>query len=130
MLIICYDDFISSMNPFVQWKNKKGIPTEIVPVSTIGNTVNDLQDYINNYYYNNGLTYLLLVGDAAHYLHRLAGQVINLGFSDADILCEELISAYEKGYSINSYRVLKSYELRRKSRIWIGSNKKSQFCNR
>jgi 2-octaprenylphenol hydroxylase len=58
---------------------------------------------------------VVVVGDAAHSLHPLAGQGINLGFSDADILCEELISAYEKGYSINSYRVLKSYELRRKS---------------
>ncbi len=58
---------------------------------------------------------VVVVGDAAHSLHPLAGQGINLGFSDADILCEELISAYKKGYSINSYRVLKSYELRRKS---------------
>ena len=78
MLIICYDDFISSMNPFVQWKNKKGIPAEIVPVSTIGNTVNDLQDYINNYYYNNGLTYLLLVGDAA----QIPTHIVNGSASD------------------------------------------------
>ena len=63
--------------------------------------------------YTSGLT--VLIGDAAHSIHPLAGQGINLGLADADILCEELISAYKKGYSINSYRVLKSYELRRKS---------------
>ena len=58
---------------------------------------------------------VVVVGDAAHSIHPLAGQGINLGFADADILCEEIITAFEKGYSIGSYRVLKKYELRRKS---------------
>ena len=58
---------------------------------------------------------VVVVGDAAHSLHPLAGQGINLGFADADILCEEIIEAYNKGFSIGSYRVLKKYELRRKS---------------
>jgi hypothetical protein len=40
----------------------KGIPTEIVPVSEIGNA-NDIKTYITNYYKNNGLTFVLLVGD-------------------------------------------------------------------
>jgi 2-octaprenylphenol hydroxylase len=58
---------------------------------------------------------IVVVGDAAHSLHPLAGQGINLGFADAEILCEELISAHQKGYSISSYRVLKKYEMRRKT---------------
>ena len=56
MLIISYDDFMDEMAPFVEWKNKKGIPTEIVGLNSIGNTANDMQDYIDNYYYDNGLT--------------------------------------------------------------------------
>jgi 2-octaprenylphenol hydroxylase len=58
---------------------------------------------------------VVVVGDAAHSIHPLAGQGINLGFADADILCEEIIEAFKKGYSIGSYRVLKKYEIRRKS---------------
>ena len=58
---------------------------------------------------------IVVVGDAAHSIHPLAGQGINLGFADADILCEEIIEAFKKGYSIGSHRVLKKYEIRRKS---------------
>ena len=64
MLIITYDTFYNAMIPFVQWKNLKGIPTEMVNVSTIGNA-NAIKTYIANYYNTKGLTFVLLVGDAA-----------------------------------------------------------------
>ena len=47
MLVICYDDFMDAMVPFVSWKNKKGIPTEIVPLSSIGSSTAQIQNYIN-----------------------------------------------------------------------------------
>ena len=65
MLVICYDDFIDEMQPFVNWKNKKGIPTEIVDVASIGSNASSIESYVENYYNNNGLTFLLLVGDIA-----------------------------------------------------------------
>lgn len=64
MLIITYDAFYSTMVPFVEWKNLKGIPTEMVNVSTIGNA-NAIKTYITNYYNTYGLTFVLLVGDVA-----------------------------------------------------------------
>ena len=64
MLVIVYDSFYDDMIPFVQWKNLKGIPTEIVPVSTIGNA-DAIKSYIADYYNTKGLTFVLLVGDAA-----------------------------------------------------------------
>ena len=64
LLIICYDDFIDEMQPLVEWKTIMGVPTEIVKVSEIGNA-NAIKDYIANYYNDNGLTFVLLVGDAA-----------------------------------------------------------------
>ncbi len=66
MLVICYDSFYSTMVPFVEWKNMKGIPTEIVNVSSIGSgSANDIDTFIDTYYNTNGLTFALLVGDIA-----------------------------------------------------------------
>jgi hypothetical protein len=64
MLVIVYDSFWDEMVPFVNWKNIKGIPTEMVNVSEIGSS-NDIKTYIENYYNSDGLTFVLLVGDAA-----------------------------------------------------------------
>jgi hypothetical protein len=64
MLIITYDTFYQDMVPFLQWKNQKGIPTEMVNVSTIGNA-NAIKSYVADYYNTNGLTFVLLVGDSA-----------------------------------------------------------------
>jgi Peptidase family C25/Propeptide_C25/Peptidase family C25, C terminal ig-like domain len=64
MLVITFDSFYGTMIPFVQWKNMKGIPTEMVNVSTIGNAA-AIKTYIADYYTNNGLTFVLLVGDAS-----------------------------------------------------------------
>jgi len=58
---------------------------------------------------------VVLVGDAAHSIHPLAGQGINLGFADADALCEEIISSYEKSMHIDQVLTLKRYEIRRKN---------------
>ncbi len=65
MLVITYDSFWTTMEPFVAWKNMKGIPTEMVNVSEIGNNANSIKNYIRNYYNSKGLAYVLLVGDAA-----------------------------------------------------------------
>ena len=62
MLVITYDDFYDEMIPFVEWKNMKGIHTEMVNVSTIGDE-NAIASYIENYYNTQGLTFVLLVGD-------------------------------------------------------------------
>jgi PKD repeat protein len=65
MLIICYDSYMSAMQPFVNWKNDEGIPTEMISVTAAGGTAAAIKTYVSNYYSTNGLTFLLLVGDAA-----------------------------------------------------------------
>ena len=62
MLIISYGDFMDEMQPFVDWKNYKGLPTEMVDIADIGG-VSDMEQYIEDAYYNDGITYVLLVGD-------------------------------------------------------------------
>ncbi|WP_167332094.1 MULTISPECIES: 2-octaprenyl-3-methyl-6-methoxy-1,4-benzoquinol hydroxylase [Pseudomonas] len=56
---------------------------------------------------------LALIGDAAHTIHPLAGQGVNLGFLDAAVLAEELQHAYERGERLADVRVLSRYERRR-----------------
>lgn len=56
---------------------------------------------------------LALIGDAAHVIHPLAGQGVNLGFLDAAVLAEELRHAQARGESIAEQRVLERYERRR-----------------
>ncbi len=52
----------------------------------------------------------VLMGDAAHVIHPLAGQGVNLGFADAAALTESLIGARRAGEDIGSARVLQHYD--------------------
>lgn len=56
---------------------------------------------------------LALIGDAAHTIHPLAGQGVNLGFLDAAVLAEVLQSAYDRGERLADVRVLSRFERRR-----------------
>ncbi len=52
----------------------------------------------------------VLLGDAAHVVHPLAGQGVNLGFADAAALTETLIQARFSGADIGSASVLRGYD--------------------
>jgi 2-octaprenylphenol hydroxylase len=56
---------------------------------------------------------LALIGDAAHVIHPLAGQGVNLGFLDAAVLAEVLLHARQRGETLADKRVLSRFERRR-----------------
>ena len=58
---------------------------------------------------------LVLIGDAAHAIHPLAGQGVNLGFADAAQLSTTLVEARAAGRDETSLRTLSRYARARKA---------------
>ena len=76
LLIICHDAFMSTMQPFVNWKKQIGRPTTMVGTSTAGTTDTSIKAYIQSQYdANNNLTHVLLVGDVA----QIPGHYVSSG---------------------------------------------------
>lgn len=51
-----------------------------------------------------------LVGDAAHSIHPIAGQGLNLGYRDVAALAEVIVEAHRLGLDVGSLSVLERYE--------------------
>ncbi|MCW9717400.1 FAD-dependent monooxygenase [Avibacterium sp. 21-599] len=58
---------------------------------------------------------IALIGDAAHTIHPLAGQGVNLGLQDALLLAQEIEKHVALGLDIGEYRNLRYYERTRKT---------------
>jgi 2-polyprenylphenol 6-hydroxylase len=58
-----------------------------------------------------------LLGDAAHVVHPLAGQGVNLGLLDAAALAQLLLEAVGRGEDVGALGVLRAYERWRKSEV-------------
>ncbi|HMB48872.1 MAG TPA: ubiquinone biosynthesis hydroxylase [Afifellaceae bacterium] len=59
-----------------------------------------------------------LLGDAAHGIHPIAGQGLNLGFRDVAALSETLVDAHRLGLDIGALDVLQRYERWRRFDTW------------
>lgn len=57
---------------------------------------------------------VVLLGDAAHMIHPLAGQGVNIGFLDVASFSEHLHDALAKGDDIGSEALIKHYERKRR----------------
>lgn len=82
ILVITHAQYMEELQPWVQWKKEKGFPTEVVDVATIGN-LNAINNYVENYYNTNGLTYLIVVGDEDQVPVQLLNNSGGQGYCDA-----------------------------------------------
>ncbi len=57
---------------------------------------------------------LVLIGDAAHVVHPIAGQGVNLGWRDAAVLADCIQKAISLGLDIGSHTTLSAYQNKRK----------------
>ncbi len=77
---------------------------------------------------------LALLGDAAHVIHPLAGQGVNLGLLDAGVLIDTLAEARRRGEPLDALGVLRRYERARKGHnlaVQMAMDAfKHLFCNR
>jgi 2-polyprenylphenol 6-hydroxylase len=69
----------------------------------------------------------VLIGDAAHTIHPLAGQGVNLGFQDVACLSHLIIQLLDKGRSINLMANLRPYERERSAENKIMQESMSMF---
>ncbi len=64
LLIITHGNYWETMHPLLEWKLQKGIPSQMVDIAEIGYSATQVFNYVQEIYDNQGLTFLLLVGDA------------------------------------------------------------------
>lgn len=56
---------------------------------------------------------IALIGDAAHNIHPLAGQGVNLGLLDVQVLAQEIERALQRGIPLADYSILRRYQRQR-----------------
>lgn len=62
-------------------------------------------------YFKSGVA---LIGDAAHSIHPLAGQGVNLGLLDCQVLAGEILRAKERSIPLGETQILRRYQRQRK----------------
>jgi hypothetical protein len=81
MLVIAHSQYFEELQPWIQWKKEKGIPVELVDVADI-NSIAAIAAYAENKYTNDGLTYLVLVGDEDQVPSELVTNASGTGYCD------------------------------------------------
>jgi len=96
-----FNDVLSSAFEF-----RLGHVTSIVPRQSFSLKMRHAKHYVGENY--------ALIGDAAHTIHPLAGQGVNLGLLDAGTLADVVSNAWKKNRNFASHATLRQYERWRK----------------
>ncbi len=63
-LIITNTNPLTTLEPFIDWKNRQGFPVEVKTMESGFDSPQDFKDYITQLYNSDNLEYVLMVGDA------------------------------------------------------------------
>ncbi len=63
ILVISHDDFLSVLQPFIQWKRQLGFKVFLSAISQIGNNQRNIKQHIKKLYDTHNIAYVILVGD-------------------------------------------------------------------
>ena len=83
LLIITYDAFRPYVEPLLQWKLQKGIPTRLVNLSEIGSQAFEIKSYLLEEFSTTDLAHVLLVGDGP----QIPTFLCNEGGADPEYAC-------------------------------------------
>lgn len=67
ILVICPENFMTAMQPYVDWKIRNGFSTEMVALSMAGSNATQIKSYILDYYNSHNLAFVIIVGDNAQF---------------------------------------------------------------
>ena len=82
MIVITPENYISALQPWINWKIQKGFDVNVVTTAQAGGNYNAIQSYVQNLY-NTGVnqgatpTFLVLVGDTGQIPGRTSGNATN-----------------------------------------------------
>nr|HOP05637.1 C25 family cysteine peptidase [Tenuifilaceae bacterium]HPJ45914.1 C25 family cysteine peptidase [Tenuifilaceae bacterium] len=67
MLVVSDPSYMDAIQPLVDWKNQKGQPTVLISYADAGGSSANLKTYVTNQYNSeDGLMFLLIIGDGQH----------------------------------------------------------------
>ncbi len=79
MLVLCPQEYITTIQPFIEWKERKGIKCYVVNIDTLtgGKTFTNIKNCITTYNNNVHQAYILLIGDQSKLPCYQSGFVID-----------------------------------------------------
>jgi len=105
--LLALDDAAFSRRLTRDFEARLGQVLEVAPRQSFALVQKHASDYVH--------AGVALVGDAAHTIHPLAGQGVNLGFADVQSLAAVLSRAVARGEDFASAQVLSRYQRERKA---------------
>lgn len=100
--LLAMDDFTFSLELERRFGKQLGALTEKGPRRGFPLGMTLARDYVQHRF--------ALIGDAAHGIHPIAGQGLNLGFKDVAVLAEVLVEAARLGQDVGAQDVLERYQ--------------------
>ena len=67
ILIIAPEEFMAAMQPYADWKIRNGFNTEIVSMAVAGDNAYAIKSFIQDYYSEHNLAFVIIVGDNAQF---------------------------------------------------------------